>query len=69
MVPVGWSLGLSFFEGNSLRGFDWVGLQNFTTFFTDPAAFGTKVAHWTFLALFAALLTVEWLIRKAAGLI
>ena len=38
VVPVGWSLGLSFFEGNSLRGFDWVGLQNFTTFFTDPAA-------------------------------
>ncbi|MFC8680310.1 carbohydrate ABC transporter permease [Microbacterium ureisolvens] len=38
VVPVGWSLGLSFFEGNSLRGFDWVGLQNFTTFFTDPNA-------------------------------
>jgi len=38
VVPVGWSLGLSFFEGNSLRGFEWVGLQNFTTFFTDPAA-------------------------------
>ncbi|MFE5408996.1 carbohydrate ABC transporter permease [Microbacterium sp. NPDC056569] len=38
VVPVGWSLGLSFFEGNSLRGFDWVGLQNFATFFTDPNA-------------------------------
>lgn len=38
VVPVGWSLGLSFFEGNSLRGFDWVGIQNFTTFFTDPNA-------------------------------
>jgi len=38
VVPVGWSLGLSFFEGNSLRGFEWVGLQNFATFFTDPNA-------------------------------
>jgi raffinose/stachyose/melibiose transport system permease protein len=38
VVPVGWSLGLSFFEGNSLRGFDWVGVQNFATFFTDPNA-------------------------------
>lgn len=39
VVPVLWSLGLSFFEGNSLRGFEFVGLQNFVTFFTnDPAA-------------------------------
>lgn len=38
LVPVGWSLGLSFFEGNSLRGFTFVGVENFTTFFTDPAA-------------------------------
>lgn len=38
LVPVAWSLGLSFFEGNSLRGFEFVGFENFTTFFTDPAA-------------------------------
>lgn len=38
LVPVVWSLGLSFFEGNSLRGFEFVGVQNFATFFTDPAA-------------------------------
>ncbi len=38
LVPVGWSLGLSFFEGNSLRGFQFVGIDNFTKFFTDPAA-------------------------------
>jgi raffinose/stachyose/melibiose transport system permease protein len=36
--PVAWSLGLSFFEGNSLRGFEFVGFQNFATFVTDPAA-------------------------------
>ncbi|WP_345219084.1 sugar ABC transporter permease [Georgenia halophila] len=36
--PVAWSFGLSFFEGNTLRGFEWVGLQNFATFFSDDAA-------------------------------
>ncbi|AZS38264.1 Lactose transport system permease protein LacF [Microbacterium lemovicicum] len=38
VVPVLWSLGLSFFEGNSLRGFEFVGVKNFTTFASDPAA-------------------------------
>lgn len=38
VVPVIWSLGLSFFEGNSLRGFEFVGIDNFTTFVSDPAA-------------------------------
>lgn len=36
--PVAWSLGLSFFEGNALRGFKFVGVNNFTKFFTDDAA-------------------------------
>lgn len=36
--PVVWSFGLSFFEGNTLRGFQWVGLHNFSTFFSDDAA-------------------------------
>ncbi|WP_066288275.1 carbohydrate ABC transporter permease [Arthrobacter sp. B6] len=36
--PVAWSLGLSFFEGNTLRGFEFVGVDNFTKFFTDDAA-------------------------------
>ena len=38
-------------------------------FFTDPSARGTKMAHWVFLAVFAGLLTAEWGIRKAAGLV
>jgi hypothetical protein len=37
--------------------------------FTAPNALGTRLAHWTFLALFATLLTTEWLLRKHAGLI
>ncbi|MEV5069743.1 sugar ABC transporter permease [Microbacterium sp. LMI12-1-1.1] len=57
VVPVGWSLGLSFFEGNSLRGFEWVGLQNFTTFFTDPAALQSMWVS-VFFAIVATALQV-----------
>jgi hypothetical protein len=38
-------------------------------FFSDPRAEGTKIAHWVFLVLFAALISAEWGLRKAAGLI
>jgi len=38
VAPIMWSFGLSFFEGNTLRGFEWVGFENFSTFFTDDAA-------------------------------
>ncbi|HUO10793.1 MAG TPA: hypothetical protein VM008_21000 [Phycisphaerae bacterium] len=37
-------------------------------FFTNPEARGTKWAHWGFLLLFAGLITVEWGVRKKAGL-
>ena len=57
VVPVGWSLGLSFFEGNSLRGFEWVGVQNFTTFFTDPAALQSMWVS-VFFAIVATVLQV-----------
>ena len=57
VVPVGWSLGLSFFEGNSLRGFEWVGLQNFTTFFTDSAALQSMWVS-VFFAIVATVLQV-----------
>ncbi|WP_022899931.1 carbohydrate ABC transporter permease [Humibacter albus] len=38
IVPVMWSLGLSFFDGNSLSGFTFTGFANFGRFFTDPIA-------------------------------
>ena len=78
VVPVGWSLGLSFFEGNSLRGFDWVGLQNFTTFFTDPAAlqsmwvsiFFAVVATALQVALgYALALLYVFVLRKGSTLV
>lgn len=48
IVPVVWSLGLSFFEGNTLRGFTFVGLENFRTFFTDEAALQSLGVSVTF---------------------
>ncbi|HSO69540.1 MAG TPA: sugar ABC transporter permease [Arachnia sp.] len=38
IVPVLWSFGLSFFEGNTLRGFEFVGWDNFAAFINDAAA-------------------------------
>jgi raffinose/stachyose/melibiose transport system permease protein len=38
LVPVFWSLGLTFFTGNPLGGFEFNGVGNFVRFFTDPQA-------------------------------
>jgi len=38
LVPVFWSLGLTFFSGNPLSGFTFKGLANFVRFFQDPQA-------------------------------
>lgn len=54
VVPVGWSLGLSFFSGNTLRGFEFVGLDNFVTFLNDPAALNSV---WVSVS-FAVIVTI-----------
>ena len=38
LVPVMWSLGLTFFTGNPLRGFQFSGVDNFVRFFNDQQA-------------------------------
>lgn len=37
--------------------------------FSDPKNRYTAIAHWTFLGLFATLITAEWLLRKRGGMI
>lgn len=54
VVPVAWSLGLSFFSGNTLRGFEFVGIDNFSTFVNDPAALN---AVWVSVS-FAVIVTI-----------
>lgn len=76
--PVLWSFGLAFFEGNTLRGFEWVGFDNFTTFFTDKAALQSVGVSVTFalvvtvlqvaLGYLLALLYV-FVLRKGSSLV
>lgn len=61
--PVAWSLGLSFFEGNTLRGFEFVGVDNFTKFFTDDAALQSLgVSVFFALAATAGQITLGYLL-------
>ncbi len=36
LVPIAWSLGYTVFEGNVIAGFQFVGLHNFASIFSDP---------------------------------
>lgn len=54
LVPVLWSLGLTFFEGNALFGFQAVGLDNFNQLFNDPRVWD---AFW-FTVRYAVIITV-----------
>ncbi|WP_238005426.1 sugar ABC transporter permease [Dactylosporangium sp. AC04546] len=54
LVPVFWSLGLTFYTGNPLRGFEYVGFDNFQRFFDDPQA---RQALW-FTVRYSLVLTV-----------
>jgi raffinose/stachyose/melibiose transport system permease protein len=78
LVPVLWSLGLTFFEGNALFGFEPVGFQNLTTLLTDPRILD---ALW-FTLRYAVVVTIGqvalgyllallyvFALRKASGLI
>src|SRR6478609_1152592 len=54
LIPVIWSLGYTFFEGNAISGFHYVGLDNITELFSDP---DVRDALW-FTLRFAVVLTI-----------
>lgn len=58
LVPVAWSLGLTFFTGNPLRGFEWTGAENFQRFAEDEQA---RSALW-FTVKYSVVLTVGQII-------
>lgn len=78
LIPIVWSLFYTVQDGNPITGFEFNGVDNFVTFFQDPAAWNAI----GFTLMYAAILTVLqvgvgyllalmyvfWL-RKASGLI
>ena len=79
LVPIFWSLGYTFFNGNAINGFKFIGLDNFAEFFNDPAALagarGSPLKYAVVLTVGQvavgyglALLYVFWL-RKAVGIV
>ncbi|MDT3316375.1 sugar ABC transporter permease [Microbacterium sp. KSW4-11] len=78
LIPIVWSLFYTVQDGNPITGFEFNGVDNFVTFFQDPAAWNAI----GFTLIYAAILTVLqvgvgyllalmyvfWL-RKASGLI
>lgn len=54
LVPVVWSFGYTFFEGNAISGFTFVGTDNFSRLMSDPAVHD---ALW-FTIRFAIVLTI-----------
>jgi multiple sugar transport system permease protein/raffinose/stachyose/melibiose transport system permease protein len=54
LVPIVWSVGYTTLDGNAISGFEFVGFDNFITFFQDPTAHD---ALW-FTLRYAIILTV-----------
>jgi len=54
VVPVGWSFGLTFFTGNALQGFTFVGVDNFVRLFNDAYV----LESFWFTIRYALLVTV-----------
>jgi len=78
IVPVVWSLCLSLFEGNNLRGFQFVGLDNFKTFFQDSAALHSLVISVVFAVIatvgqvtlgYLMALLYQFVLRKGSALL
>lgn len=78
LVPIVWSLIYTAYQGNVVTGFEFVGLDNFVTFFKDPAAW--QAVSYTVryaivltimqvaLGYLLALMYVFWL-RKASSFV
>jgi multiple sugar transport system permease protein/raffinose/stachyose/melibiose transport system permease protein len=76
--PVFWSLGLTFFTGNPLSGFEFIGVENFTRFVDDPqsrAAVGFTVKYAIVLSVgqivlgYALALMYVFVLRRASTFI
>jgi multiple sugar transport system permease protein/raffinose/stachyose/melibiose transport system permease protein len=78
LVPMGWSLGYTFFTGNVIEGFTFNGLGNFTKLWHDPQAhqalwftlkYGVVVSVAQVLCGYLLALLYVFVLRKASALI
>src|SRR5690242_20654041 len=78
LVPMGWSLGYTFFTGNVIEGFTFIGLGNFTKLWHDPQAhqarwftlkYGVVVSVAQVLCGYLLALLYVFVLRKASALI
>jgi multiple sugar transport system permease protein/raffinose/stachyose/melibiose transport system permease protein len=60
LVPIFWSAGYTFQDGNAIRGFEFVGFDNYVEFFQDPTAWETV----GFTIRYALVMTI---LQVAAG--
>lgn len=78
LVPMGWSLGYTFFTGNVIEGFSFAGFGNFTKLWHDQQAhsalwftlkYGIVVSVAQVLAGYLLALLYVFVLRKASALI
>ena len=78
LVPVLWSLGLTFFEGNALFGFRYVGFDNFAQLLNDPRIldavwftlrYAVVITVGQVVLGFALSLLYVFVLRRASGLV
>jgi raffinose/stachyose/melibiose transport system permease protein len=78
LAPVLWSLGLTFFEGSPLMGFEFAGFKNFERLFSDAAvwdAFWFTVRYAVLVTLFQVVLgyglalLYNFVLRKSSVLV
>jgi raffinose/stachyose/melibiose transport system permease protein len=75
LVPVFWSFGLTFYTGNPLSGFKYIGFHNFSRFYHDPqamSALGFTVKYAVVLSVgqivlgYALALLYVFVLRRAS---
>jgi multiple sugar transport system permease protein/raffinose/stachyose/melibiose transport system permease protein len=78
LIPMGWSLGYTFYKGNIIDGFRFAGFGNFTKLWHDPQAhsalwftvkYGIVVSFFQVLCGYLLALLYVFVLRKASALV
>jgi raffinose/stachyose/melibiose transport system permease protein len=61
LIPIVWSTGYTFLDGNPISGFEWAGIENYTTVLADPT-------FWQATAFSIKYAVIATLLQVGAGL-